>query len=231
MHCPDHKICAVIPAYNARDTVGGVIQGASKHLKSVVVVDDGSTDDTFKLASETGAVILRHSRNQGKGRALKTGFTYIIDKGFDAVITLDADNQHDPENIPMFIDKYQSDKPDMIIGSRMHEKHRIPRYRYIPNMVGVACISWAAGVSVADSQSGYRLYSRRLLEHVSVHANGYHAETELIIKAGKNGFRIANIPVEAIYFPEGNSHYRPVVDTYLICILFLKSFFWKGRRT
>ncbi len=230
MRYPESDICAIIPAYNACDTVVDVIKGVSRYLKTVVVVDDGSTDNTKQILPETSSVLLSHGRNKGKGMALRTGFEYMLKNGFQAAITLDADKQHNPDEIPAFLETYKSGKPDIIIGSRMHAKHRIPAYRYIPNRIGVACISWAAGMPVSDSQSGYRLYSRKLLEHISISATGYAAETEIIIKAGKNGFRIENIPVEAIYFPEGSSHYRPVIDTYLICILFLKSFFWKGSK-
>lgn len=230
MRYPESDICAIIPAYNACDTVVDVIKGVSRYLNTVVVVDDGSTDKTKQVVSDTSAVLLSHNRNEGKGTALRTGFEFMINNRFEAAITLDADKQHNPDEIPAFLETYRSGKPDIIIGSRMHAKHLIPAYRYIPNRIGVACISWAAGIPVLDSQSGYRLYSRNLLEHITITARGYSAETELIIKAGKYGFRVENIPVEAIYFPEGGSHYRPVIDTYLICILFLKSFLWKGRK-
>ncbi len=124
--------------------------------------------------------------------------------------------------------RYREEDADIVIGSRMHEKERIPRYRYIPNQVGVKCISWAAGCHMEDTQSGYRLYNRKVIQAIKPTTKGYHTETEILIKAGKKGFKIVTIPIKPIYFPLGQetSYYRPIIDTYLICITFLKSFFW-----
>jgi glycosyltransferase involved in cell wall biosynthesis len=205
-----------------------VIKGAKRYLENVVVVDDGSQDDTHLSASKAGALVFQHTKNCGKGMALLTGFSYMLKNGFDAVITLDADNQHDPCEIPQFLKCYQEEKADIIIGSRMHEREKIPRYRYVPNQVGVACISWAAGCHIEDTQSGYRLYNRKVIQSIRTTTKGYHTETEILIKAGKKGFIIVTIPIEPIYFPhaQGTSYYRPIIDTYLICITFLRSFFW-----
>ena len=228
LHSLNTNICAIIPAYNACSTIRGVVEGTKRYLSTVVVIDDGARDDTYLSAKEAGAVVLQHKKNFGKGMALRTGFNYVLKNGFDAVITLDADNQHDPSEIPKFLARYQEEEADIIIGSRMHEKERIPRYRYIPNQVGVKCISWAAGCHMEDTQSGYRLYNRKVIQAIKPTTKGYHTETEILIKAGKKGFKIVTIPIKPIYFPLGQekSYYRPIIDTYLICITFLKSFFW-----
>ena len=219
----------VIPAYDAEATIGTVVIGVKQYISTIIVVDDGSRDATFTTAKALGAIVLQHGKNSGKGMALQTGFRYALEHGFDAVISIDADNQHDPTEIPKFLAQYWKSDADIIIGSRMHEKDSIPRYRYIPNQVGVACISWAAGTHFPDTQSGYRLYRRSVLEAIRIKAKGFHAETEILIKAGKKGFAIVSIPIKPIYFPPGQtiSHYRTIIDTYLICITFLKSFFWK----
>jgi glycosyltransferase involved in cell wall biosynthesis len=228
LHSLSKKICVIIPAYNSYDTVGDVIGGAKQYLSTVVVVDDGSKDGTYLSAKKAGAIVLKHKKNCGKGMALRTGFAYMLENSFNAVITLDADNQHDPSEIPRFLARYQEGEADIIIGSRMHEKDRIPRYRYIPNQVGVTFISWAAGCHFEDTQSGYRLYSSKVIKTIKLTTKGYHTETEILIKAGKKGFKIATIPIKTIYFPLGQekSYYRPIIDTYLICITFLRSFFW-----
>ena len=225
----NNNICVVIPAYEAEATIGSVICGVKQYIDTVVAVNDGSRDGTFAAAANAGAIVLQHVKNAGKGMALQTGFKYALEHGFDAVITMDADKQHDPDEIPKFLDCYRKGDADIIIGSRMHEKEHIPRYRYIPNQVGVACISWAAGTHFSDTQSGYRLYRRSVLSALHIKAKGFHAETEILIKASKKGFTVISIPIRPIYFPPGQamSHYRTVIDTYLICITFLKSFFWR----
>ena len=225
----NNNICAVIPAYDAGRTIESVVSGVKQYITTVIVVNDGSRDDTSAVAQAAGAIVLEHKKNSGKGVALKTGFKYALEHAFDAVISIDADKQHDPAEIPRFLARYREGNVDIIIGTRMHDKDRIPRHRYIPNQVGVACISWAAGTHFSDTQSGYRLYSRKVLEAISIKAKGYHAETEILIKAGKKGFAIISIPIKPIYFPPGQaiSHYRTITDTYLICITFLKSFFWR----
>ena len=228
LHSISKNICAIIPAYNASHTICNVVEGAKRYLTTIVVVDDGSDDDTHSSAHKLGAIVIRHKKNVGKGMALRSGFAYVLEHDFDAAITLDADNQHDPSEIPKFVARYCEGEADIIIGSRMHDKDSIPRYRYIPNKVGVACISWAAGCHMEDTQSGYRLYRRKVIQTIILTTKGYHTETELLIKAGKKGFKIVTVPITPIYFPPGqdNSYYRPIIDTYLICITFLRSFFW-----
>src|SRR4030067_776827 len=163
------KLCVVIPAYNAEDTVGDVVTGSKKYLQDVIVIDDGSVDNTAVAAEAAGAVVIRQSENLGKGDALKTGFRYAIEKNYDAVITIDADGQHYPDEMPKFIDKYKEGGQQIIVGSRMHAKSYMPKYRYRCNIVGVILISVAARQYIADTQSGNRLYEVKglsLLRHV-----------------------------------------------------------------
>ncbi|MGA2192952.1 MAG: glycosyltransferase family 2 protein [Nitrospirota bacterium] len=216
----------LIPAYQAADTVGRVVRGSLRHLGHVLVVDDGSTDGTSAAAREAGAVVISHARNRGKGYALKTGFLYALKAGYDAVVTLDADTQHDPEEIPKLLEK--AGEGEIVLGARLREKTVIPKARYWTNMVGVRCISWRAKAALDDSQSGFRLYKAGVLEGVKFRGGRFEGETELIIRAGRKGFRIVNVPVKAIYTPDilCKSHYRAVRDTYRICMMFLRSFFW-----
>ena len=219
---------ALIPAYGCEDTVGRVVAGALRHVEHVLVVDDGSDDDTSASAATAGAVVISHARNLGKGEALKTGFSYALSQGFDAVVTLDADGQHDPDEIPRLIEAADGGA-GVVVGARLRDRDKIPLYRYRANMVGVAAISWRVGQRIDDTQSGFRLYKADVLSGLKVGASRFEAETEMLIRAGRRGFRIASVPVTAIYSEEiiSRSHYRKVADTYRICILFLKSFLWR----
>jgi glycosyltransferase involved in cell wall biosynthesis len=217
----------LIPALDAGDTVGAVAEGALKYLDEVLVVDDGSADDTAAKARAAGATVISHPANLGKGAALKTGFEYALGQGYDAVLTLDADTQHDPDEIPKLL-RGAGEGAGIVIGARLGDKEKVPPARYYTNMVGVAAISWRAKNLLLDSQSGFRLYRADVLRGMRYSSAGFETETELLIRAGRRGFKIASVPVKAIYNKEvlGRSHFRTVRDTYRICIVFLKSFFW-----
>jgi glycosyltransferase involved in cell wall biosynthesis len=221
----DTQICVLIPALNAEDTIGDVIEGCKRYVRDVIVVDDGSEDRTPLISQEKDATLLKHDKNMGKGMALRAGFAYALSEGYDGVITIDADGQHNPSDIPVFIKRFSEDKPDIIIGSRMGQKEKIPKYRYYTNLVGIFFISKATGQVLDDSQSGFRLYRREVIEEINLNTSGFETETEILIKAGRKGCRIVSIPVDVSY-KDGKSNYRPVVDTYRISILVLRSIFW-----
>jgi glycosyltransferase involved in cell wall biosynthesis len=217
----------IIPAYNVEEPIVGVIRGARKWIKDILVVDDGSTDQTRDAALAQGAQVLSLPTNQGKGRALKTGFAYYLDRGVEAVITLDGDGQHDPECLPALMEEYRKGEAQVIIGSRLGDRERIPKIRYYPNLVGAYCLSWATGQYIPDSQSGFRLYQAEALTGLSLKAEGFALETEVLIKLAKKGAAIRSVSVPALY-AEGRppSHYRAVADTYRISIMVLQSIFW-----
>lgn len=220
-------IAVLIPAYNARETIGTVVSGAKRHAGYVLVVDDGSEDGTDTEAARAGAVVIRHLNNRGKGEALKTGFRFLVARGFDAVLTLDADGQHDPDDIPALISRFEEGSAGIVIGTRMADRVKIPRYRLIPNLVGNFFLSRASGQSIADSQCGMRIYAARALRKIIVTSSRFDAEAELLIKAGRLGFTFAFVPIATIYREGGKSHFIPVKDTYLISLVYLKSLFWK----
>lgn len=212
------NILAIIPAYNEAASLEPVITGASKYLP-VVVVDDGSTDQTATLARAAGASVVGQSPNQGKGAALRAGFRFALDYGCPAVLTLDADGQHDPEDIQAFLIKYQQDHPDLIIGQRNFQ--HIPLARRVANTLGRWTFSWAVGQPIPDNQSGYRLISRRLLEALlSSHEQGFEFEVEMIVTCLKHGYKLTWVPIRTIYADE-KSHIRPLqhVSNYLRVIL------------
>ena len=163
--------------------------------------------------------------------ALGLAFAYALRHGFDGVVTLDADLQHDANAIPHFVNRHRQTGADLIIGNRMHHKAAIPGVRYIPNWIGTRCFSWLTGQLIEDSQCGFRFYHCRLLASVPILCSGFEAESDLLLRAGRRGFKIDFIPIEVIY-PNGNGHtsfYRPVRDTYDICINFLKNWFQHDR--
>ena len=223
------KFCGLIPAYNVARTISQVVQQTRQHLSVVVVVDDGSQDETAHLARESGATVLRIPKNQGKGWALRSGFNDLLQEPWEGIITLDGDLQHDPAEIPKLIEEYDKTKPDIVIGSRMAEAEKIPGIRYWTNRVGVFFISWAAGQPLADTQSGFRLYRREVLESIPLWTSRYDTESEILIKAGMRGMKITCVPIKTIYYEDELHHssFRPFPDTFLICMVFLKSLFWR----
>lgn len=220
------RTAAVIPAFNAESTLGELLQQVGSHLNTsdIVVVDDGSTDRTREIAQQHGAVVLWHSGNRGKGEALKTGFSYTLDKGYEAILTLDADLQHDPASIPDFL--ALTDRFDLVVGNRLDEKRNMSRARVFSNTVTTKIVSWRAGTEIADSQCGYRLISSRVLKNVSLHKSNFELESELLINAGRLGFRIGAVTIPTIYRGE-SSHIRHFADTLRFVRMIIESFFWK----
>lgn len=219
------KVVALIPAYNAGETVGQVAAGAMKYVPDVVVVDDGSTDGTAHASREAGANVLSHPANRGKGEALKTGFAYALLNGYDAVLTIDADTQHDPDEIPKLLAEF-SKGADIVIGARLRDRAKVPKARYYTNMVGVICISWRAEQYIEDTQSGFRVYRSSVLDGLPLTTSRFDTESEILIRAGRRGAKIVCVPVRTIYSEDivSRSHFRPVYDTYRICMVFFRSF-------
>ena len=202
-----NNILALIPAYNEASRIGGVIDGARPYL-SILVVDDGSTDDTAARAEEHNVTVLRQRPNQGKGAALRAGFTWALAEGYDAVLTLDADGQHDPAEIPKFLRVYDQHSPDLIIGAR--DFSQIPLVRRFANTIGRWSFSWALGQPVRDNQSGYRLHSRRMMEAVlNSQEQGFGFEVEVIVECAQRGYQLEWVPIRTIYAGE-KSHINPL---------------------
>jgi len=197
---------ALIPAYNEAGHVAQVVAEARTYLPALVV-DDGSRDDTFARAEAAGATVLRQIPNQGKGMALRAGFRWALKEGYEAVLTLDADGQHDPVEIPSFLDAYAKRGADLIIGAR--DFSQMPPVRRLSNKVGGWAFSWAIGQPIRDNQSGYRLISRRLLEAILTSDEaGFEFEVEMIVVCVQHGFKLDWVPIRTIYAGEG-SHIRP----------------------
>lgn len=201
------KILALIPAYNEAILIAEVITKTSEFLP-VLVVDDGSSDDTAAKAEAAGATVLRQIPNQGKGAALRRGFSYALEHGYDAVLSLDADGQHDPAEAVKFIKSFTETGADLIIGHRNFEQ--MPIVRRISNTFGTALFSWATGASILDNQSGYRLLSRRMIEALLEGLEaGFEFEMEQIVVCMERGYQLAWVPIRTIYAGE-TSHIRPL---------------------
>jgi len=225
------NICCIIPVYNSQKTIEAVVEGARRFIRHIVVIDDGSTDDTALLAEKAGAHVLQVTKNRGKGNALHVGFRYARTNQFDAVITLDADLQHDPFDIPAIIEKYATEKSNIVSGNRLHDSEKIPRVRCVPNRLGIFLFSRMIGQTIYDSQCGFRLYDRQVMDTITIVRDGFDAESDILLRAGKRGYRIGFVPIKTIYSEgrKSGSFYRPVRDTFHICTVYLKNLFWKDR--
>lgn len=193
-------ILALIPAYNEASRIAPVIKGALSQLP-VLVVDDGSQDETAVVATAAGATVLQQDPNQGKGAALKHGFRWACEHGIKAVVTLDADGQHDPAEIQNFLAHYHHTQADLIIGAR--DFREMPGLRRLANWSGSKILSWAMGQTVYDTQSGYRLISRRLMRvMLGSREGGFEFEVDMLIACVERGYRLEWLPIRTIYGSE-----------------------------
>lgn len=200
------EYAALIPCYNVGDSCIPVIHDSAAHVAMCMAIDDGSTDDTFASMSKakTASVeILRHETNLGKGAAILTGFRWILEKHPDvaAIITLDGDGQHDPSLLPAFMEMHREKGVDLIYGNRMLNVQTMPWHRRKLNALSNLVISRICRQPIVDSQCGYRLYSRALIETLAgeLKTGRYELETEILIRAARRGMKIETIPVSTIY--------------------------------
>lgn len=193
------KVAIVIPAYNEQETVGDVVRRAREYSDLVIVVDDGSADGTAEAASSAGAIVLKHDRNRGKWAALRTGIEEALRRGADIVVTMDADGQHMPEEIPSLV--FTLERADVAVGSR--SRSGMPLIRKLSNTITTGLLRVMFGVKVADSQCGFRAYRRQAAEVLlSVQSDGFEGETESLVRLARAGMKLADAPVSTIYAGE-----------------------------
>ena len=202
----------LIPAFNAAQSLGSLLEKIPQNIGDgcIVVVDDGSSDDTSRIAADAGAVVIRHERNRGKGAALRSGFDYVLaSTRSDSVLTMDADLQHDPAEISKFLVAWESGRTDIILGCRRFGRG-MPIHRILSNTITSSLVSARTGARIRDSQTGFRLIAREVLLSVELEADGYEAETEFLIKAAQKGFRISSVPIATIYgtAPSHMTHWK-----------------------
>jgi glycosyltransferase involved in cell wall biosynthesis len=214
----------VVPAFNAGRTIGQVIERIRKISPgaTILVVDDGSDDDTASRALAARAAVATHEYNQGKGRALATGLGAALAlDGVKYLVTLDADGQHPPEAIPALLAPLQDGGAELVVGARPREAGVMPAGRRFTNWLSSALVSRATGAAVPDSQSGYRAMTRAVAEAVQPGGDRYEYETEFLLGAAARGFRIGAVAIPAVYEGE-DSHFRYFSDTMRLATVFLK---------
>lgn len=207
------KTAIIIPAYNAVSTLNLLLARlmafAPKH--DIIVIDDGSSDSTAEVAKLSGVELIIHQHNKGKGAALRSGFELALNKGCDAVITIDADGQHDPKYIPALADTMDTGHWDIVVGSRRKEFGRMSFARFLSNSITTTVVSILAVQRIADSQTGYRIIRASVLKSVKLETSRYQMESELLIKAARQGFKIGSLDITNI--PSGTSHISHLKDT------------------
>lgn len=210
-------IAVVIPAYNEATTIRDVAAAACAESSFVIVVDDGSQDDTCQHLHDLPVVLLRNQDNRGKGASLWRGMQHAVAEGADAVITLDGDGQHAPKLIPRLVAAHLQHPDRIIIAARLLARERMPKNRRFGNEVADFWIGWAAGWPVFDSQSGFRLYPSALLRDSQLDPGKWRSfvfESEILIDAARRGYSPMALAIEAVYAADARpSHYRPWVDT------------------
>ncbi len=218
------EVAVVIPAFRAARTIGGVLERIRKPLPdaTLLVVDDGSDDDTAGRALAAGAAVASHETNRGKGRALATGITAALAlEGMRWLVTLDADGQHPPEAIPALLAVLRGGSADLVVGARRRDPAVMPLTRRCSNWLSSTLISRATGLRVPDSQSGFRAMSRRVAERVQPAGVRYEFETEFLFDAVGRGFRVGWVDIPTVYEGEA-SHFRYISDTLALTRVFLR---------
>jgi len=226
------KLAVVIPAYNETKTIADVVQRTLNFVDLVVVVNDCSVDDTVARLQDSNAVVLNNEQNLGKAATLVKGFEYAMSQGVDAVITLDGDGQHKPEEIPRLIEFAAANPGTIGIAARRKNRSAAPPMRRFANAFADFWISWASGYPIADSQSGFRLYPVVLFESgfgAFSGAQGFVFESKVLIEAAKCKIYSHSLPVDTIYRENARaSHYRPFNDTARIVIMVAGQLFRRG---
>ena len=207
-----NNIAVVIPAHNEAASIGPLTASVRALGHDIIVIDDGSVDNTAGLAAAEGAVVVGTGKRGGKGNALRAGFDHALKYGYGAVIAMDGDGQHDPSDIHSFIECFQRTGAQIVNGNRMHDPRGMP----LPRLATNAFMSWIISLicrqRIKDTQCGFRLITADVLKNVKLECSDFEIETELLIKASRQGFKIASVNIQSIYRGE-QSKIRPVRDT------------------
>lgn len=215
------KVCIVIPVYNESQNLGSLLVKLKGQKPDVLVVDDGSSDGCSDIAKKYTGTVIRNDAQQGKGYSLKVGFNYALQKGYDGVLTMDGDGQHEPDDIPKFLKEAARLKSCIVNGNRMESAKNMPFIRLLTNRFMSFMISSVCRQKIPDTQCGYRYISADVLQALVFESNGFEIETEILIKASKKGFTIVSVPIRTIYQGEV-SHIHPIRDTIRFFSYFFK---------
>ncbi|MCD6336633.1 MAG: glycosyltransferase family 2 protein [Candidatus Marinimicrobia bacterium] len=215
----------LISAYNAAKTLSDVLQEVLKYSElSIVVINDGSTDNTGDIAQSQGAYVIDHKVNQGKGAALQTGFTYARKQDIDFLITLDADKQHPTDQISDFIQMYKKYPNAMILGRRKRDEN-MPLIRKFSNSVSAMLISWRIKQRIYDAQCGFRLIPKQYLSWKFSSINGFIFESEFLVASAVNGVKFKFIPIPTLYSDASQSKMTYFDSTFGFIFMYISSFF------
>jgi len=207
------NIWIIIPAYNESSSLNDILVKLRDKGFSILVVDDGSLDDTYEVALKQADLVIRNEKNMGKGKSLKKAIAFLLkENNFDYVITMDGDGQHSPLDIEQFILKAQ-EGADLVVGNRMTNPLRMPRIRFFTNKFMSWFISKIVGQNIPDTQCGYRLIKNNVLKRIIIESSKFEIESEIIIKTAKLGFSVKSIPIKSIYFRNPSSKIHPFIDT------------------
>lgn len=217
------KVGVLIAAFNEEEGLPRLLRSLiSIPKRDVLIVDDGSVDQTSEVAKAEGVAVLRHEVNLGKGAAHRSGFAHFLQRNYEAVITLDGDGQHDPEEIPLFLQKAEMGKASIVVGTRKLDPSQMPLIRYLTNKTTSFIVSLLAHTRIGDSQSGFRLIKTEILRDVPLTTSKYDTESEILIKAGRRGYRIESVLTKTIYREE-RSYINPLIDTLRFIKLVVRS--------
>jgi glycosyltransferase involved in cell wall biosynthesis len=196
-----NRSLVLIPCFNEELTIGSLVLKTKHFVDTVLVVDDGSSDSTVEIAQEAGAVVLSHSTNKGKSAAIKTGFKYALENGFDYVVTIDGDGQHNPAEIQLILSELQKKTHDIVIGTRFGPSTEMPAWRKVGKRVLDYATSFGNGGNLTDSQSGFRGFNKKAVEYLAARLNGsaFSVESEQLIKAYDNGLTVGSTRVSCKY--------------------------------
>lgn len=222
------RICVILPTYNEAKEISRLAREIRRQNLDALVIDDGSSDNTSRLAMDSGATVLRNLRNEGKGASLIKGFDYALSHGYDAVITMDGDGQHLTQDLPVFIQAALAPHSQIIVGNRMQMTTAMPRVRVLTNKFMSWLISVLTKQNIPDTQCGFRLIKKEALQKISLTTNKYETESEILIQGARLGFKIVSVPVKTVYLNE-KSHIHPFKDT-LRFIRFVLKELWTPPR-
>jgi glycosyltransferase involved in cell wall biosynthesis len=213
-------ILVAIPAYNEEVAIGSVVLRSLKYADAVIVVDDGSADNTAEVASLAGATVVKHEKNGGYGAAIKTCFDTARKTGADIMIIIDADGQHSPDDIPKMVEEMARSKADIVIGSRFvdgNEKNqKIPAYRKFGMKVLDTATAAGSGLNVTDTQSGFRAYSKNAIHKIRIGDGGMGAGSEILIEAADQNLKISEVPIKVRYDLKGTSSKNPIAHGFSV---------------